>query len=72
MFLTNDAEETISIRLKTKTGNLVFWNDGHPVSLPNDNDKDLRYSIKPLEDMLDPDELGKLREPNNLVFYFNE
>ncbi len=72
LFLTNDAEETISIRLKTKTGNLVFWNDGHPVSLPNDNDKDLRYSIKPLEDMLDPDELGKLREPNNLVFYFNE
>ena len=71
LFFTNDAEETISIKLKTRTGNLEFWNGGHPVTLPNDNVNDLRYSFKPLEGMLEPDELEKLREPGNLVFYLN-
>lgn len=72
LFFTNDAEETISIRLKSKSGNLEFWNGGKPVTLPNSNVNDLRYSFKPLERMLDSDELNKLREPNNLVFYLNE
>lgn len=72
LFFTNDAEETISIKLKTRTGNLEFWNGGHSVTLPNDNVNDLRYSFKPLEGMLEPDELKKLREPGNLVFYLNE
>lgn len=72
LFLTNDAEVTISIKLQTKTGHLEFWNGGHPVALPNDNVNDLRYSFKPLEGMLEPDELEKLREPGNLVFYLNE
>lgn len=71
LFFTNDAEETISIKLKTRTGNLEFWNGGHSVTLPNDNVNDLRYSFKPLEGMLEPDELKKLREPGNLVFYLN-
>ena len=72
LFFTNDAEVTISIKLQTKTGNLEFWNGGHPVTLPNVNVNDLRYSFKPLEGMLEPDELEKLREPSNLVFYLNE
>lgn len=72
LFFTNDAEETISIKLKTRTGNLEFWNGGHSVTLPNDNVNDLRYSFKPLKGMLEPDELKKLREPGNLVFYLNE
>jgi hypothetical protein len=72
LFFTNDAEVTISLPTKTKKGNLEFWNDNHPVTLPNDNTNDLSYSFKPLEGMLDPDEIGKLREPNNLVFYLNE
>ena len=72
LFFTNDAEETISIRVKTKKGNLEFWNGGHPVSLPNDNANDLRYSFRPFDDMLDSDEFEKLREPNHLVFYLNE
>lgn len=72
LFFTNDAEETISLKLKTKDGNLEFWNGGRHVVLPNDNANDLRYSFKPLDGMLDPDELEKLREANNLVFYFNE
>lgn len=71
LFFTNDAEETISIPL-ARNGNLEFWNGGHPVTLPNDNANELRYSFKPLEGMLDPDELEKLREPNNLLFYLNE
>lgn len=71
LFFTNDAEETISIPL-ARNGKLEFWNDGHPVTLPNNNDNELRYSFKPLEGMLEPDELKKLREPNNLVFYLNE
>ena len=72
LFLTNDAEVTISIKLQTKTGNLEFWNGGQPVTLPNENVNDLRYSFKPIEGMLEPDELEKLREPGNLVFYLNE
>lgn len=69
LFFTNDAEETISLQLRAKNGNLEFWNGGQQVALPNDNANDLRYSFKPLDGMLDPDELEKLREPNNLVFY---
>lgn len=72
LFFTNDAEETISIKLKTRIGNLELWNGGQPVTLPNDNVNDLRYSFKPLEGMLESDELEKLREPGNLVFYLNE
>lgn len=72
LFFTNDAEETISLKLKTKNGNLEFWNGGQNVVLPNDNANDLSYSFKPLDGMLDPDELEKLRESNNLVFYLNE
>jgi hypothetical protein len=72
LFFTNDAEETISLKLKTKDGNLEFWNGGQHIVLPNDNANDLRYSFKPLDGMLDPDELEKLRESNNLVFYLNE
>lgn len=72
LFFTNDAEVTISVKLKTKTGNLELWNDGHPVTLPHNNGNNLRYSFMPLEGMLESDELEKLREPGNLVFYLNE
>ena len=72
LFFTNDAEETISLKLKTRNGGLEFWNGGHKVILPNDNINDPRYSFKPLDGMLEPDELEKLRESGNLVFYLNE
>lgn len=72
LFFTNDAEETISIRLKTRYGNIELWNDNHPISLPNDNPHNMKYSFRPLEGMLEEDELMKLRESDNLVFYLNE
>lgn len=72
LFFTNDADETISLQLRTKDGDIIFWNNGKVVSLPNDNPIDNRYSFKPVNGKLDPDELDKLREPDNLVFYLNE
>lgn len=72
LFFTNDAEETISIKIKIKNNEIVFWNAEHPISLPNNNPDNLLYSFKPLEGILDFDEFTKLREPNNLVFYLNE
>lgn len=72
IFLTNDAEETISLRLNTRKGKLELWNANHPVTLPNNNPDNTKYSFKPLDGMLEPDELSKLREANNLVFYLNE
>lgn len=72
LFFTNNAEETISLQLHSKEGDITFWNNGQTVNLPNDNPNDVRYSFKPIEGKLDTDELEKLREPDNLVFYLNE
>lgn len=72
LFFTNNADETISIKINKNDGKLEFWNANHPVTLPNDNPKNLKYSFRPLEGMLDSDEIEKLREPKNLVFYLNE
>lgn len=72
LFLTNDAEETISLSLKTKQGNIEFWNGGNLVKLPNENIHDMRYSFKPIDGTLASDELEKLRESDNYVFYLNE
>ena len=64
LFISKDLKTKISI-----AGPFEYMNDGHKITLPHQNLKFTKYSFLP--NSVTPDNLIKLRQNGNLVFYEN-